>query len=61
MATTLGVTVIVVIEPFFCDSFLAGIGGHFLFDVVLFLNSVFDALNSPASATAATEVTKKAA
>ena len=61
MATTLGVAATVVIEPLFCDSFLAAIGGHFLFDVVLFLNSFFDALNEPASTAVAQEATKKAA
>lgn len=59
MATKLGVAITVVIEPLFCDSVLAAIGGHFLFDVALFLDSLMDALNEPASTTVVEEAMKK--
>ena len=59
MATKLGVAITVVIEPLFCDSVLAAIGGHFLFDVALFLDSLMHALNEPASTPVVEEATKK--
>ena len=35
---------VVVCEPFFCDEFVAGAGGHFLFDASLALDAVASTL-----------------
>lgn len=40
--TRLFILCMVMIEPFFCDAFTARIGGHFLFDVSLFLDAAVD-------------------
>ena len=37
---------IMLLEPFSCDSGFKQLGGHFLFDAVLFGNSVLDVLNA---------------
>lgn len=51
---------IILLEPFSCDSGLKQLGGHFLFDIVLFGNSVLDVLNAqPVASKENTIETKK--
>jgi hypothetical protein len=37
----------ILFEPFYCDSGYGQLGGHLIFDVVLFGNSVLDVINAP--------------
>ena len=44
-AADLLVAVVVFAEPFYCDAFVAGIGGHLLFDASLLLQAVVKAIS----------------
>ena len=43
--TDLLVAAVIFAEPFYCDAFVAGIGGHLLFDVSLLLQAVIKAIS----------------
>lgn len=45
MAGRAMINILVVVEPFYCDAFLAHLGGHFLFDVSLAWDAVIKAIN----------------
>ena len=58
-ATGLFVVTIIFVEPFYCDEFVAHIGGHLLFDVSLMVQSVVGVMVHAKSAKTAKDMTAK--